>query len=212
MEPWCPACRQAIREDESEALGLGDLAREAAVQTPSPPSPLLGSRDRAQRERTFARFAQRRHLKLCPRCSAAIEKNEGCDHMTCRCGHHFNWSTAATVVPCNRVHIGGNFNTLMGAFWGRTCQGCSCSAKAKLAVWRPFGTFLGAGASLLAMGVLTSSAAVVAVGTTAVAGPLALAYEPFRGHRRNHFGRAVTGGLRLAAGFLDVEKELILGL
>merc|ERR1712179_713603 len=26
-------------------------------------------------------------LKACPRCQAQIEKNGGCDHMTCRCGH-----------------------------------------------------------------------------------------------------------------------------
>lgn len=31
--------------------------------------------------------------KACPRCSAPIEKNGGCDHMTCRCGYEFWWST-----------------------------------------------------------------------------------------------------------------------
>jgi hypothetical protein len=29
--------------------------------------------------------------KKCPRCSAPIEKNEGCLHMTCKCGHDFCW-------------------------------------------------------------------------------------------------------------------------
>jgi len=32
-------------------------------------------------------------LKACPRCHVQIEKNGGCDHMTCRCGHEFFWST-----------------------------------------------------------------------------------------------------------------------
>merc|ERR1719150_454495 len=32
-------------------------------------------------------------LKACPKCHAQIEKNGGCDHMTCRCGHEFYWST-----------------------------------------------------------------------------------------------------------------------
>lgn len=31
--------------------------------------------------------------KPCPRCGLVIEKNAGCDHMTCRCGHHFYWTT-----------------------------------------------------------------------------------------------------------------------
>jgi len=30
-------------------------------------------------------------LQRCPRCRSAIEKNGGCNHMTCRCGHHFQW-------------------------------------------------------------------------------------------------------------------------
>merc|ERR1712039_782627 len=32
-------------------------------------------------------------VKRCPKCSAAIEKNGGCDHMTCRCGYEFWWTT-----------------------------------------------------------------------------------------------------------------------
>lgn len=36
-------------------------------------------------------------VKKCPKCSEYIEKNGGCDHMTCRCGHEFWWSTGK---PC----------------------------------------------------------------------------------------------------------------
>lgn len=32
-------------------------------------------------------------VKKCPRCNEYIEKNGGCDHMTCRCRHEFYWST-----------------------------------------------------------------------------------------------------------------------
>ena len=30
-------------------------------------------------------------VKHCPKCGWKIEKNEGCNHMHCRCGHHFCW-------------------------------------------------------------------------------------------------------------------------
>mmetsp|Transcript_30427 Transcript_30427/g.87232 ORF Transcript_30427/g.87232 Transcript_30427/m.87232 type:complete len:538 (-) Transcript_30427:105-1718(-) len=32
-------------------------------------------------------------VKRCPSCNEYIEKNGGCDHMTCRCRHEFHWST-----------------------------------------------------------------------------------------------------------------------
>jgi len=32
-------------------------------------------------------------MKQCPRCQEHIEKNGGCDHMTCRCKYEFHWTT-----------------------------------------------------------------------------------------------------------------------
>merc|ERR1740121_2645689 len=32
-------------------------------------------------------------MKRCPKCEEYIIKNGGCDHMTCRCGHEFYWTT-----------------------------------------------------------------------------------------------------------------------
>ncbi len=29
------------------------------------------------------------HVRPCPRCHQGVERNEGCNHMTCRCGHQF---------------------------------------------------------------------------------------------------------------------------
>ncbi|CAJ1413043.1 unnamed protein product [Effrenium voratum] len=32
-------------------------------------------------------------VRRCPQCQEYIEKNGGCDHMTCRCRHQFSWTT-----------------------------------------------------------------------------------------------------------------------
>src|SRR5690348_2365825 len=31
------------------------------------------------------------NTKDCPKCNKPIEKNGGCNHMSCPCGHHFCW-------------------------------------------------------------------------------------------------------------------------
>ncbi|CAN6373431.1 unnamed protein product [Urochloa humidicola] len=39
------------------------------------------------------------NTKLCPNCRKAIEKNQGCNHMRCVCGHNFCW--LCLKVGCN---------------------------------------------------------------------------------------------------------------
>jgi len=38
-------------------------------------------------------------VKRCPNCHEYIEKNGGCDHMTCRCRHEFSWATLKPWKP-----------------------------------------------------------------------------------------------------------------
>lgn len=38
-------------------------------------------------------------VKRCPKCHEYIEKNGGCDHMTCRCRHEFSWQTRKPWRP-----------------------------------------------------------------------------------------------------------------
>ena len=33
-------------------------------------------------------------IKECPSCNIKIQKNGGCNHMTCPCGHEFEWETS----------------------------------------------------------------------------------------------------------------------
>jgi len=47
-------------------------------------------------------YAQMKFLwqstRLCPRCSLAIEKSEGCNSFFCICGHHFDFASAPRVI------------------------------------------------------------------------------------------------------------------
>jgi len=52
-------------------------------------------RENSQADQRFETWAKQ-NTKPCPKCNTLIEKNMGCDHMTCRrpgCGYEFYWST-----------------------------------------------------------------------------------------------------------------------
>ena len=43
------------------------------------------------------------NCKKCPNCLYHIEKNNGCDHMTCiKCRHEFCWSCLADFQPIRK--------------------------------------------------------------------------------------------------------------
>jgi len=67
--------------------------------------------------------------KPCPKCQEAIEKNMGCDHMKCKCGHDFWWTCggryygmgqACDIAGCTNPHHprpGGGFGGFGGFPW-----------------------------------------------------------------------------------------------
>lgn len=48
----------------------------------------------------FQKYVKEQGAKRCPKCLVIVEKNAGCDHMTCKCRYQFNWVTG-------KVHGGG---------------------------------------------------------------------------------------------------------
>ncbi|KAI1407147.1 hypothetical protein F5Y13DRAFT_195690 [Hypoxylon sp. FL1857] len=73
--------------------------------------------------KAFERLKKEIGIKDCPRCKTPLEKTEGCNHMTCRCGAHICWvclKTFETSRPCyehmNQEHGGIGLDHLQGMF------------------------------------------------------------------------------------------------
>ena len=49
---------------------------------------ILG-KDEEKLDELFFNFARGNKFKQCPYCKNWVEKNEGCDHIACRCGNDF---------------------------------------------------------------------------------------------------------------------------
>merc|ERR1712046_20236 len=92
QEPWCPLCRCKLSSGEVSVLcpftpSISDL-------TPAEPRSLLSEvRDR-RANRSFKRACRKHHFKRCPNCQVVIQKDGGCDHMTCQsCTRPFSWES-----------------------------------------------------------------------------------------------------------------------
>ncbi|KAG6379491.1 hypothetical protein JVT61DRAFT_9981 [Boletus reticuloceps] len=78
----CPSCFSAVCNGCHEDVHDGLSCAQSKAQ-----------RDPAEQERLNDAWiaSQNGRVKKCPRCSVLIEKIEGCNHMTCRCGAHICW-------------------------------------------------------------------------------------------------------------------------
>jgi len=55
--------------------------------------------DPAEQERLNDEFARQHGIKKCPQCKVWIEKTEGCNHMSCKCGAHICWVCMGIFTP-----------------------------------------------------------------------------------------------------------------
>lgn len=148
------------------------------------------------------RAAGRLALRCCPRCNTPIQKNGGCNRISCPCGADFDWTLARPLRPCRRCHVQADVG-LIGRW--NTCPYCSKAARVQAAAAKVgTATFVGAPLGAAALGVAAVAVGVgvtVAVLPAATFGPLALAYEPVRrvrGARTNPFAKAAASGAMLA--------------
>ncbi len=93
---YCSHCQYDHRYISCEDAALmdrdcADCATRHARNIPCD----AAARDRAQRESSLVELANRK-IKPCPHCKTFIEKNMGCNHMTCkRCKYQFCWTCLA---------------------------------------------------------------------------------------------------------------------
>lgn len=97
---WADTCH-CTQCDSLFCFGCGE--------EPHPPATCLAMAEWA-RIQSKSNFWVRKNAKPCPGCHAPIEKNQGCNHMTCTCGVEFCWLCLTQLQrhsenhTCNRFH------------------------------------------------------------------------------------------------------------
>ncbi|KAJ7460952.1 hypothetical protein B0H11DRAFT_2057549 [Mycena galericulata] len=76
----CPSCFLSVCSSCDEEGHEGMSCAASRLQ-----------RDPGEQERRNDQWARANGVKRCPTCSVWIEKTEGCNHMTCKCGAHICW-------------------------------------------------------------------------------------------------------------------------
>ena len=83
----CPSCFSTICSACDQEAHEGMTCQERRLHK----SP-------AEQERLFDEWVAQ-NGKRCPDCRSVVEKNGGCNHITCRCGAHFCWRCERTFSP-----------------------------------------------------------------------------------------------------------------
>jgi hypothetical protein len=101
----CPMCHVAL--DDHDILDLGGVDVLAQLQQQAGIAPataqMIPLELSVEDQKLFESIARKDHFRKCPHCQSPIEKNGGCNNMSCRCGRAFQWDKAETLFPCNQV-------------------------------------------------------------------------------------------------------------
>jgi hypothetical protein len=82
---------------QKEPIATTDTTRLAVTNS------LIAAAQLADAKRTVATVK----IQLCPTCKTPIEKNGGCNHITCKCGTHFCWLCNADITDVRYNHSCG---------------------------------------------------------------------------------------------------------
>lgn len=63
-------------------------------------------RDNNQADAKFNNFVTANNLRKCPSCNAMVERNQGCNFMTCRCKTHFCYVCGAKAISSHKCPNG----------------------------------------------------------------------------------------------------------
>jgi len=76
-------------------------------------------------ETTFNKIAKKMPMKPCPKCNMMIEKNMGCNHMTCKhCTYQFCWLCLGEYKPSHFDEDGPCPGKLF--YTPTICDSCAC--------------------------------------------------------------------------------------
>ena len=59
------------------------------------------SHSNTEDDQKFLDFVKGKKFKQCPRCKFWVEKNDGCDHMTCKCKFEFCYKCGGVYMKCD---------------------------------------------------------------------------------------------------------------
>ena len=85
----CPLCHIASCQFCANVWTRGRLADHTGISCAAHAAQLR--RADANDDRALQQWKLDRQVQACPQCQCDIEKRDGCNHMTCRCGHEFCW-------------------------------------------------------------------------------------------------------------------------
>lgn len=106
MHVRCPGegCRHQLSADSIQSL-----ASASALQSWKDNKALANARRAsglAAEDAEFRRFCSQ-HARACPACHVLIYRHDGCNHMTCMCGHEFDWDKTQSAKIGTDGRVGG---------------------------------------------------------------------------------------------------------